>query len=102
MKALELQYDKVIIGTVASDKRHADGNVNFVLQLSALLKMQEGSIVLEAPAIKQSSLALVRESRIDLSVLAWAHSCHRSNIACGHCTGCAKHSEIMQAIGWNR
>jgi 7-cyano-7-deazaguanine synthase len=102
MKALDLQSERVIIGTVASDKRHADGNENFVLQMSALLRMQEGSIMLDAPAIKYSSLALVRESRIDLSVLAWAHSCHRSNIACGHCPGCSKHSEIMQSIGWNR
>jgi 7-cyano-7-deazaguanine synthase len=102
MKAVELQCERVVIGTVASDKRHADGCENFVLQLSALLKMQEGSIMLEAPAIKHSSLALVRESRIDLSVLAWAHSCHKSNIACGHCSGCAKQSDIMQAIGWNR
>jgi 7-cyano-7-deazaguanine synthase len=102
MIAIERHYAKVLIGTVASDKRHADGSEDFVLCLNSLLEMQEGGVTLEAPAIKLSSLELVRESRIDLSILAWAHSCHSSNVACGHCPGCAKHSEVMQSIGWNR
>lgn len=93
---------KVLVGTVASDKRHVDGSETFVQKLSELMKMQEGSIALEAPAIKYSSLELVRMSKIDLGVLAWAHSCHASNIACGHCPGCVKHSEVMHGLGWNR
>jgi 7-cyano-7-deazaguanine synthase len=102
MVAIERHSAKVLIGTVASDKRHADGSEDFILRLNALLEMQEGGVTLEAPAIKFNSLALVHESGIDLSVLAWAHSCHSSNVACGHCPGCAKHSKVMEAIGWNR
>jgi len=102
MVAIERHSAKVLIGTVASDKRHADGSEDFILRLNALLEMQEGGVTLEAPAIKLSSLDLVHESGIDLSVLAWAHSCHSSNAACGYCPGCTKHSEVMQAIGWNR
>jgi 7-cyano-7-deazaguanine synthase len=102
MVAIERRSARVLIGTVASDKRHADGSEDFILRLNALLQMQEGGVTLEAPAIKLSSLALVHESGIDLSVLAWAHSCHSSTVACGHCPGCAKHSEVMQALGWDR
>jgi 7-cyano-7-deazaguanine synthase len=102
MTAMAHLSQRVLIGTVASDNRHSDGSRHFVLQLNELLKMQEGGISLEAPAIGYSSLDLVRVSKIDLSVLAWAHSCHSSNVACGHCPGCAKHSEVMQAIGWDR
>lgn len=93
---------RVLIGTVASDERHADGTADFILRLNRLLEMQEGGLTLEAPAIKLNTLALVRESGIDMSVLAWAHSCHSSNTACGRCPGCTKHSEVMQALGWNR
>jgi len=102
MAAINHSAAKVVIGTVASDKRHVDGSEAFVQQLNALLKMQEGGISLEAPAITYNSLDLIRASKIDLDVLAWAHSCHSSNVACGHCPGCAKHSEVMQALGWNR
>jgi 7-cyano-7-deazaguanine synthase len=102
MAAINHLAVKVLIGTVASDKRHVDGSETFVQRLNELLKMQEGSITLEAPAITYSSLELIRASKIDLSVLAWAHSCHSSNIACGHCPGCVKHSEVMHALGWNR
>jgi 7-cyano-7-deazaguanine synthase len=102
MVAIGRHSARVLVGTVASDKRHADGSEDFILRLNALLEMQEGGVTLEAPAIKLNSLALVRESGVDLSILAWAHSCHSSNIACGHCPGCTKHSEVMQAIGWNR
>jgi|ERR1019366_1699608 7-cyano-7-deazaguanine synthase len=102
MAAISHLAVKVLIGTVASDKRHVDGSESFVLKLNELLKMQEGSITFEAPAIKYSSLELVRASKIDLGVLAWAHSCHSSNIACGHCPGCVKHSEVMHGLGWNR
>lgn len=102
MVAIRRHSARVLIGTVASDKRHADGTEDFLLRLNALLQMQEGGVTLEAPAIKLNSLALVQESGVDLRILAWAHSCHGSNLACGHCPGCTKHSEVMQAIGWNR
>jgi 7-cyano-7-deazaguanine synthase len=102
MAAMRCSAAKVLVGTVASDKRHVDGSETFVDKLGELLKMQEGSITLEAPAIKYSSLELVQMSKIDLGILAWAHSCHRSNIACGQCPGCVKHSEVMRGLGWNR
>lgn len=102
MAAIARNSATVLIGTVASDKRHVDGTEDFIRRLNALLEMQEGGVTLEAPASRLSSLALVRESGINLDVLAWAHSCHSSNIACGGCPGCTKHSDIMQAIGWNR
>jgi len=102
MAAIRGSCSTVLIGTVVSDKRHADGDKTFVKSLNALLQLQEGAVALRAPAISMSTVDLVRKSKIDLSVLAWAHSCHISNVACGYCTGCTKHSAVMEAIGLNR
>lgn len=102
MVAMKHHADRVLIGTVASDRRHVDGTRKFILQLGQVLNIQEGSVALEAPAIDHTSVELIRISKIDYGVLAWAHSCHTSNLACGRCPGCVRHSEVMQAIGWDR
>jgi 7-cyano-7-deazaguanine synthase len=34
-------------------------------------------------------------------VLAWAHSCHISDFACGQCRGCVKHYKTWEALGWD-
>jgi len=102
MFAMKHSLARVLIGTVKSDQRHADGRATFVAQMTELLALQEGNIALEAPAIGLTSAQLVEMSTISPAVLGWAHSCHTSNIACGHCPGCNKHSETMQALGWNR
>lgn len=89
--ALRDGLQSVMIGTVASDRRHRDGTSRFVKAMDNLLKMQEGGIRLVAPALKLSSFELVKRSGAPMSLLAWAHSCHRGNVACGHCPGCRKH-----------
>lgn len=103
MYAFKFQYDEVNIGTVLSDKaRHKDGTGEFIFMLNNLIQMQEGEIVVKAPAQKITSAELIIRSKIPSSTLAWAHSCHISNIACGRCNGCIKHSEILSELGWNR
>jgi len=89
----------LLLGTVASDSAHADGSEPFVEALSGLMQLQQGGLRVEAPAIKLSSSALVRHSAIPIDVLAWAHSCHVANLACGSCRGCAKHFETMTELG---
>lgn len=103
MCAYKFQYDEVNIGTVHSDQiRHKDGTEEFVFMLDNLIQMQEGGIRFKAPAQKMTSFELIVRSKIPPSTLAWAHSCHTSNIACGRCNGCIKHSEILSELGWNR
>lgn len=89
----------MVIGTVRTDGAHADGTPRFIEALSSLLELQEGGLTLEAPAIEWTSAQLVRRSEVPIEVLAWAHSCHTSDFACGRCRGCAKHFETMQELG---
>jgi 7-cyano-7-deazaguanine synthase len=89
----------MVIGTVKSDGSHADGTTRFIEAMSALLETQEGALTLEAPAIEWTSAQLVRRAEIPMEVLAWAHSCHTSDFACGRCRGCTKHFETMQELG---
>lgn len=89
----------LVMGTVRTDRAHADGTPAFIAMMSSLLEMQEGELTLQAPAIELTSAELVRRSEIPLEVLAWAHSCHASDYACGRCRGCAKHFATMEELG---
>jgi 7-cyano-7-deazaguanine synthase len=99
MKSIGLGVTHLILGTVKSDASHRDGTPDFVSAISGLLSMQEGEMVVEAPAIHFSTLELVRMARVPSSVLAWAHSCHKADVACGACRGCNKYFEVMQELG---
>lgn len=89
---------KVLIGAVADDTAHADGRKEFVSALSTVMALQEGGVTLEAPAIDLSAEELVRTSGVPMEVLAWAHSCHTADYACGFCRGCHKHYHTMAAL----
>lgn len=102
MYSIKHGYSRVLIGTVATDCRHRDGTHQFITDMDKLLCHQEGAIQFSAPAISMTSIELVHQSGIDPSILAWAHSCHVGRFACGNCSGCTKHSEIMQALGLHR
>lgn len=99
MKAVGLGVDTLVIGALATDGFHVDGRADFVQALGALLRMQEGSLDLEAPAITMTATELVSASGVPDDVLAWAHSCHVSEYACGACRGCVKHYETLQSLG---
>ncbi len=89
----------LLLGTVLTDRVHADGAPPFIDAMSALLTLQEGALALHAPAIEMTSAELVRVSGISQGLLAWAHSCHVGNLACGRCRGCSKHFTTMQELG---
>jgi len=97
MAAIRRGCSKLLIGTVASDNVHADGTAEFVSFLDSLLQHQEGALRLMAPAIHISSAELVEISGIPDSLLAWCHSCHTGNGACGSCRGCLKSRLIRQS-----
>lgn len=98
--AIKVGTDRLMLGTVKTDSSHLDGTPQFIRLIDGLLQMQEGSLRVEAPAIGFSTAELVRKSGIELSVLAWAHSCHKANYACGLCRGCQKHREVMTELGY--
>ena len=90
----------LVIGTVESDSCHADGSQLFVDAMCKVLELQEGAISLTAPAIRESSAVLCRRAAVPHSILAWAHSCHVSEYACGICRGCVKHRITMDELGF--
>ena len=98
-RALEKGADKLLLGTVASDASHRDGTLEFVQSINQLMRMQEGGLAVEAPAIHLSASELVRTAQVPLSLLAWAHSCHRSDVACGACRGCNKYFNTFRELG---
>jgi 7-cyano-7-deazaguanine synthase len=90
---------RIIMGTVRSDESHVDGSAPFVSAISSLMEMQEGAVRVEAPAIHLSTAELVAASAIPFEILAWAHSCHVDDFACGACRGCHKHFAAMKELG---
>ena len=97
-RALQEGAKRLLIGTVASDQVHKDGTAEFVESASRLLAVQEGELSLEAPALALTSLELVATSKAPIGLLAWSHSCHMANLACGTCRGCFKHNDVMERL----
>lgn len=98
MKAISLGVEKLLIGTVKTDGQHLDGTPEFIDAISKLVSLQEGSIVVEAPAIELSTDNLIAVGKVPREFLAWAHSCHKTNVPCGDCRGCNKHFDVLRAI----
>ncbi|RUR71066.1 7-cyano-7-deazaguanine synthase [Variovorax guangxiensis] len=98
MKAISLGVSHLWLGTVKSDGSHRDGTQEFVDALDRLLNLQEGGMRVEAPAIELSTAELVRLARVPLDQLAWAHSCHKANVACAQCRGCNKYFEVLEEL----
>jgi len=92
---------KILFGTVHSDAYHKDGTKEFFTAFNKLLAQQEGDIQIVTPAIKMTTAELIKKSKITLEKISWAHSCHKSNFACGQCRGCFKHQNTMDELGWS-
>ena len=99
MRAVETGATELLIATVKSDSNYRDGTVDFIQAISSLLALQEGGLQVSAPAIDLTTAELVRQSQVPFELLAWAHSCHCGNLACGDCRGCYKHQLAMEALG---
>ena len=99
MRAITCGVAGLLIGTVKGDGQHADARREFIEAMDETLRLQEGSVTLEAPAIALTAVELVRESRVPWELLGWAHSCHTANYACGVCRGCHKHYHTWESLG---
>lgn len=100
MKLIYFDVATLLIGTVKSDSYHADGSLEFIQAINKVLQLQEGNIQLNAPAMSMTTAELVKSSGIPYSLLAWSHSCHKANIACGQCRGCVKHRQVVDELGY--
>ena len=100
MRLISHDIDVLLLGAVASDRSHKDGTPEFVGRMSDLMSMQEGGMRVEAPFNLLSTAEAVLESGIPFPLLAWAHSCHTNNIACGQCRGCVKQREVRDQLGF--
>ncbi|MRV70628.1 7-cyano-7-deazaguanine synthase [Duganella sp. FT92W] len=98
MKAVALGVTQLWIGTVKSDGGHRDGTPEFVELIDRLLAYQEGGLRISAPAIDLTTSELIKLANVPPSLLAWAHSCHKANVACGQCRGCNKYVEVYQEL----
>lgn len=98
--ALQERISRVVIGAVSSDSSHADGRHEFFEAMGYLLRLQEGGLSLEVPAIKDTTVSLCSRFSVPFEVLAWSHSCHVAEYACGRCRGCQKHRESMRELGY--
>lgn len=99
MRALGMGATELLFGTVRSDAFHRDGTAEFYERLSSLFQMQEGGIVVSAPANTLSSAELVSAAKVPIEILALAHSCHTAPWACGNCRGCFKYRNVMRELG---
>ena len=99
MRGVTRGVTRILLGTVKGDREHADGRREFVAAMDRTLGLQEGGVRLEAPAIDMTAVELVQWSRVPLDLLAYAHSCHVAEFACGVCRGCHKHYRTFEALG---
>lgn len=100
MRAISRDVHTLYIGTVKSDgESHRDGTPEFVTRIDNLMSFQEGALRVVAPAIEHTTAELVRLAAVPPGLLAWAHSCHKAEIACGNCRGCNKYLATLAELG---
>lgn len=87
---------ELLIGCVRTDRQHKDGNPKFIRAMDKVLREQEGSMRLNAPAISLSTQKLIDVTQTPIEVLALSFSCHVSNYPCGQCRGCKKNSMALR------
>jgi 7-cyano-7-deazaguanine synthase len=97
--ALRLAVREIMIGTLRTDRKNADGSLGFLESMNRILKLQEGELGLVAPARNLTAVGLVNRSGVPLEILRWAHSCHVANHACGACRGCNKRVATWKQLG---
>lgn len=98
MRGIALGVTELLLGSVASDGQHADGRPEFYAAADGLMRLQEGGVRVVAPALTMTTADLVRRSGVPRSLLAWAHSCHVGDVACGSCRGCVKHYHVNDEL----
>ncbi len=97
--ALPKGVKELMIGTIADDGTNGDGTRAFVDRLDSLLRLQEGGMSLNAPALDMTAVELLSTSGAPQEVLGWCHSCFVSDIPCMKCRGCIKQLKVLEYTG---
>jgi 7-cyano-7-deazaguanine synthase len=92
---------EIIIGAVASD-RHADGRRPFLRTLDRLMQLQEGKVALAAPGVTMTTADLLKKARFPRRLIGLTFSCHVHEYACGQCSGCTKHRDVVEEVYGSR
>lgn len=100
MRAIPLGVKTLLFGSVRTDSIHVDGRDSFFESMNKVFSIQEGAMAVDTPAIHLTTAELVKLSGVPVSILAWSHSCHVSNFACGNCHGCFKYSDVLRELGY--
>jgi 7-cyano-7-deazaguanine synthase len=95
MKFIGEGLSEITIGAVSTDI-HADGQDPFLSGIDSLMRCQEGSVRVTAPARRMTSMELLKHSRFPRSLLGLTFSCHAAEYACGQSRGCVKHREVVE------
>lgn len=98
MKAINLNVDELMVASVKTDNFHKDGTSDFYEKINAVVEYQEGSITITAPCIQYTTVELIKLADVPKDLLLWAHSCHKSNVACGNCRGCYKYAHVINEL----
>ena len=94
--ALRHGLSRVALASVRGDgDRHVDGSKPFYEQLDSIMRIQEGGVRVDAPAIHLSTVELLGEVNAERSLIGWTVSCHRANEPCGDCPGCWKRELVL-------
>jgi 7-cyano-7-deazaguanine synthase len=94
MAIFERNLKILVFGTVAHDRRFADGTQRFFKVLNSLMGLQPGNIEIQTPAIGLTTEQLLLRSKLPHRIFGLTFSCHRGTIPCGDCPGCRKHISI--------
>jgi len=89
---------ELAFASVKSDATHSDGRDEFFAALCRLVELQEGGVRIVAPVIGLSTEELIKKSGMPRNWLGWTHSCFVGGMACGHCRGCKKRSEVLRNL----
>ncbi len=100
MRGVALGISEIMVGSVRTDSSHLDGTPDFYRLLHSVVAFQEGNIRVSAPAIYLTTAEVIRRSSINSDLLAYSHSCHTGDLACGQCRGCYKHRDVMAELGY--
>lgn len=98
MKFASEELTEILIGTVVTDRVHADGTPEFLKRMDRLIKCELPDVSIVAPAIEWSTAELVQKSGVNLDLLGWTFSCHKSIVACGQCRGCNKTIKLFSEL----
>lgn len=98
MQAISDNVKEIHLASVKSDFFHKDGTQEFYKLINSLTIYQEGNIEIKCETLDFYSHELAIKFNVPLDLLSLAHSCHLSNTACGHCSGCLKQIRVRQEL----